>query len=133
MAYTSYIKDVKASFDQAGADMLRLFRGQVEAEAKRLCPTQTGRLKNTITGDNDDKEAVVGTNIEYGPYQEFGTGMYATGEGGSHAKKIPWVYVDEKGVAHLTWGNRPAPFLEPAGVTKAPEFARIAKEALSKL
>jgi len=133
MGYKSYIGDVKSKLDEANADILRLTRGQIEAEAKRLCPTATGRLRNSIAGDNDDKVAVVGTNVEYAPYQEFGTGVYATGEGGSRAKQIPWVYVDEKGVGHITSGNRPAPFLEPAAINKSAEFARVAKEVYKDL
>jgi len=47
---------------------------QVEAEAKRICPVDTGRLRNSIATAKDKKTtAIVGTNVEYAPYVEFGT------------------------------------------------------------
>lgn len=46
-----------------------------ERFAKAKCPVDTGRLRNSITHALDlSEEAVyVGTNVEYAPYQEFGT------------------------------------------------------------
>ena len=49
----------------------------VEREAKHLCPVDTGRLRSSITPEvaREGQEIVgrVGTNVEYAPYQEFGT------------------------------------------------------------
>lgn len=46
-----------------------------EGYAKRLCPVDTGRLRNSITHalDASRKEVVIGTNVEYAPYVELGT------------------------------------------------------------
>lgn len=44
-----------------------------EGYAKRLCPVDTGRLRNSITHTHDDEAAYIGTNVEYAPYVEFGT------------------------------------------------------------
>lgn len=46
-----------------------------ERFAKRACPVDTGRLRNSITHAlNMDEEAVyIGTNVEYAPYVELGT------------------------------------------------------------
>lgn len=45
-----------------------------EGYAKRLCPVDTGRLRNSITHAMEGRKAVViGTNVEYGPYVELGT------------------------------------------------------------
>lgn len=46
-----------------------------EGYAKRLCPVDTGRLRNSITHTvgGDDTAAYIGTNVEYGPHVEFGT------------------------------------------------------------
>lgn len=46
-----------------------------ERFAKRACPVDTGRLRNSITHAlNMDEEAVyIGTNVEYAPYVENGT------------------------------------------------------------
>ena len=46
-----------------------------EGYAKRLCPVDTGRLRNSITHsiDTSSMHAIIGTNVEYGPYVELGT------------------------------------------------------------
>ena len=46
-----------------------------EGYAKRACPVDTGRLRNSITHivDEDGKCAVIGTNVEYASYVELGT------------------------------------------------------------
>ena len=46
-----------------------------EGYAKRLCPVDTGRLRNSITHalNVSSGEVVVGTNVEYAPYVELGT------------------------------------------------------------
>lgn len=44
-----------------------------EGYAKRLCPVDTGRLRNSITHTTDGDSAYVGTNVEYAPYVELGT------------------------------------------------------------
>ncbi len=49
----------------------------VETDAKVFSPVDTGRLVNSITHrivrDDGVLTAEVGTNVEYAPYQEFGT------------------------------------------------------------
>lgn len=46
-----------------------------EGYAKRLCPVDTGRLRNSITHvlDSGGRAVQVGTNVEYAPYVELGT------------------------------------------------------------
>lgn len=48
---------------------------QAEMYAKRKCPVDTGRLRNSIThgGDTQGLTAYIGTNVEYAPYVEYGT------------------------------------------------------------
>ena len=49
-----------------------------EGYAKKLCPVDTGRLRNSITHQLDGKESVyIGTNVEYAPYVELGTNKRA--------------------------------------------------------
>jgi len=49
----------------------------VALEAKRLSPYDTGRLMSSITsevrGISMDVVGIVGSNVEYAPYQELGT------------------------------------------------------------
>ena len=46
-----------------------------ERYAKEYAPVDTGRLRNSITHATEPEEGAVyiGTNVEYGIYQEFGT------------------------------------------------------------
>lgn len=50
--------------------------GQVaEGYAKKACPVDTGRLRNSITHQvrPSEKSVYIGTNVEYAPYVELGT------------------------------------------------------------
>lgn len=46
-----------------------------EGYAKRACPFDTGRLRNSITHivDEGTRHVIIGTNVEYAPYVELGT------------------------------------------------------------
>lgn len=52
---------------------------QVERRAKRMCPVDTGRLRASIThalegkGAGKNLSAIVGTNVDYAVFVEFGT------------------------------------------------------------
>ncbi len=63
-----------------GAEMMTAMRQatlMVTADAKRLAPVDTGRLRASITpavSDYPDRvEGVVGSNVKYAPYMELGT------------------------------------------------------------
>lgn len=62
------------------------------ADAKRFSPVDTGRLHSSITGQVTKAgfpvkrlQGIVGTNIEYAPYMEWGTGIFA----GNSPVKMP--------------------------------------------
>lgn len=59
-----------------------------ERFAKRLCPVDTGRLRNSITHalNSDAKEVYIGTNIPYATYIEFGVSTW-NGQGPKKAPK----------------------------------------------
>lgn len=40
---------------------------------QKRTPVDTGRLRSSIANDSDEGGFVVGTNVEYGVYQELGT------------------------------------------------------------
>jgi phage gpG-like protein len=58
----------------AVADEIEMTSLEIETEAKKLCPVQTGRLRASITTflNRDRLNAVVGTNVEYAEKVEFG-------------------------------------------------------------
>lgn len=46
----------------------------VHAEAKQMCPVDTGNLRASITPVVESwARAYIGTNVEYAPYVEYGT------------------------------------------------------------
>lgn len=62
-----------------------------EGYAKKLCPVDTGRLRNSITHaiSRDEKAAYVGTNVHYGPYVEYGNGRGYDGANGGRGYLRP--------------------------------------------
>ena len=101
----------------------------VENQAKENCPVDTGELRMSITHYVEGDTGVVGTNKQYAPYVEYGTGLFAE-EGGR--KDVPWCYQDDKGDWHTTSGQKPQPFMRPALNENREEVIRIIKEALIK-
>lgn len=98
-----------------------------EGYAKKLCPVDTGNLRNSITHMVDEQEpaAIIGTDSEYGAYVCLGTGKYADG-----GRPTPWVYKDAKGQFHWTAGNKAQPFLKPAVSDHAEQYRDILKKEL---
>ena len=83
----------------------------LEGDAKSRCPVDSGQLRQSITHQVDGTRGEVGTNVEYAPYVEIGTGIYSTQGGG---RQTPWVYKDVKGEWHKTSGSKPQPYMKPA-------------------
>lgn len=90
----------------ADAAMLRglaAIGATAEWYAKKDCPVDTGRLRNSITHATDETEKAeyIGTNVEYGPYVELGTYKMAA-----------------------------RPFLRPAAQNHSREYKQIMKESM---
>lgn len=102
---------------------------QAEGYAKDLTPVDTGNLRNGITHQvsEDGREVYIGTNVEYAPYVELGTGIYAESGGG---RPTPWVYQDAKGQWHWTHGNPAQPFLKPAVADHAQTYRNIIEDEM---
>lgn len=87
----------------------------VEAAAKQNAPKDTGALRNSIQSKvevtNGEIEGIVFTPLEYAPYVEYGTGLFAESGG---RKDVPWNYQDDRGEWHSTSGMKPHPFMRPA-------------------
>jgi HK97 gp10 family phage protein len=89
----------------------------VERAAKENAPKGTGELRRSIASrvETDSEGNVTGlvfSPLEYAPYVEYGTGLFA--EEGNGRKDVPWHYQDDKGEWHSTSGMKPRPFLRPA-------------------
>lgn len=125
--FTDNSKEVLAVMHEAAARALEKCGLVAEGYAKKLCPVDTGNLRNSITHTVDEQEpaAIIGTNNEYAAYVELGTGKYA--EGG---RPTPWVYQDAKGNWHMTHGQRAQPFLKPAVADHAAQYRDILESEL---
>ena len=104
----------------------------VESAAKDKAPKDTGALRRSITSKvevtGNSIEGIVYSPLEYAPYQEFGTGLFAENGNG---RKTGWAYEDEKtGETIFTRGNRPHPFLRPAVNENKDKIINIIKGAL---
>lgn len=82
---------------------------RVEGPAKDYCPVETGNLRGKITTQavetDDGVEIRTGTNVDYGPFVEYGTGQRGAATGVDHPDD--YIYGPKPGMA-------PRPFLRPA-------------------
>ena len=99
----------------------------VEGEAKKKAPKDTGALRRSISSTVKGTEGIVFTPLEYAPYVEYGTGLFAE-EGGR--KNVPWYYKDEEGKWHITSGQHPHPYMRPALNENREEILRLIKEGI---
>lgn len=95
--------------------------------AQDKCPADTGALRGSITYSVNGEDCYIGTNVEYAPYIEFGTGKYAENGG----RMTPWAFKDRNGDWHMTEGVKPARFLRSACTEHTDEYIRILKDSLS--
>lgn len=98
----------------------------VEASAKQKAPKDTGALARSITSKIEDTEGIIFTPLEYAPYVEYGTGLFAE-EGG---RNTPWIYEDDKGEWHRTSGQKPQSFMRPALEENREKIINILKEGI---
>lgn len=113
---------------------------RVESGLKKACATVertakqkaqvgrgTGELARSITSKVEDLIGEVYTPLEYAPYVEFGTGIYAEEKG---RQDVPWTYKDDEGNWHTTSGRHPAPFMRPALYENKDKILEILKGSM---
>lgn len=123
---TSHRIEVIEAKNEAIARALETIGLVAERYAKEKAPVDTGRLRNSISHQVDDETVYVGTNVEYAPYLEFGTGKFAESGG----RPTPWSYQDSKGEWHTTNGMKPQPYLRPAIDDHMSEYKQIVQNEL---
>lgn len=99
----------------------------VERSAKQKCPVDDGELRRSISSKVEGNEGRVFTPLEYAPYVEYGTGLFAEESGRTD---VPWNYQDDKGEWHSTSGQKPQPFMRPALNENRTKVIRIIKEGI---
>ena len=127
----SHVDEVVSAADGAIDTALEIIGIKAEIYAKARCPVGTvestgikgyrgGTLRNSITHTvQEDHILVVGTNVEYAPYVELGTGPY-------FEAPPSWEQFDApkgKGVGHSY--VRPRPYLKPAIIDHIGEYENI--------
>lgn len=101
----------------------------VERSAKQKAPKGNGELRRSITSKVEGDTGTVFTALEYAPYVEYGTGLFAEEQG---RQDVPWHYKDDKGEWHTTSGMPPQPYMRPALNENRQTIVRILKEELAK-
>ena len=108
---------------------------KAEKYAKALCPVGTpestgkkgyrgGTLRNSITHQVDEDTLSVGTNVEYAPYVELGTGPNFT-------PPPEWESFDTPKGSGVGHGYvKPRPYLRPAIEEHRAEYEQIMKSEL---
>jgi HK97 gp10 family phage protein len=69
----------------------------------------------------------IGTNVNYAPYVEMGTGDYYPG-----GRQTPWAYQDMFGNWHRTKGQEAQPFLKPAVADHTQTYRNIMRDEMKK-
>ena len=125
--FTDNSKEVLEAMQQSAVRALEKCGLTAEGYAKKLCPVDTGNLRNSITHTVDEEEpaAYIGSNAEYSAYVELGTGKYVSG-----GRPTPWVYQDEKGNGHRTHGQKAQPYLKPAVADHSNTYRKIIEDEL---
>lgn len=109
-------EQIKKLFEQAAVAGLEEAAGEIQSQAERNSPVDTGQLKGSWGHfvDEGKLEATIGNTTEHSIWQEFGTGEYSLGGNG---RKGGWFYEDEEGEGHFTRGNKPVRMLHNAFIS----------------
>lgn len=129
---------VLSELEKAKLRAMEIIGQHAEKYAKAVCPVGTsestgkkgyrgGTLRNSITHVSTSEGMTVGSNVEYAPFVELGTGPFfnappAWEEFAPYEKK-------GDGAVHYV---RPRPFLRPAIEEQLSEFQAIVEQELSK-
>lgn len=133
--FTDNSPQVREALDNAVPRILEMIGIKAERYAKALCPVGTpestgkkgylgGTLRNSITHQVDNDVLTVGSNVEYAPYVELGTGP-------NYTPPPEWEQFTAprgSGIGHGYVTARP--YLRPAITDHMDEFERIAKNEL---
>lgn len=122
LSVTSHRLTVESDVTKAIHRALEICGGKAETYAKKLCPVDTGNLRNSITHqrEGDDTE-LIATAVTYAPYVEIGhhqePGRYVPAIG----KRLVASYVPGK------------PYMAPALENHVSEYKEVFETELSKI
>lgn len=134
----NHTDEVLKALDEATPKILEMIGIKAEKYAKALCPVGTvestgkkgyrgGTLRNSITHSIDDDTLSVGSNVEYAPYVELGTGPNFT-------PPPEWESFDAPKGSGVGHGYvKPRPYLRPAIEEHIGEYTGIIEKELKSL
>lgn len=136
--------NTKACIDAMRLSVLRaleIIGGKAESYTKAITPKDTGALQNSFTHhvDYDKKQVTIGSNIEYAPYVELGTGklydpppewIEAQAKRGRGLDK--WYYQDDQGKWHVGFPRHGAHMLQHGVGDHVAEYNDIIRRELSR-
>jgi len=118
VVFESHLGEFKEALETQIEQALIAIGLTAETYAKDGCPVDTGRLRNSITHENDSRTVVIGTNVEYGKWVELG-----------HHQQ-PGRYVPSLGKALVRDFVPGHPFLGPAAEGHTEEYKQIVESAM---
>ena len=137
--FEDHSDEVLRDLREAVSRILEMWGMAIEGWAKRLCPVGTvestgkkgyrgGTLRNSITHEvnEGDQTVDIGSNVEYAPYVELGTGPY-------FEPPPDWEQFDAErgsGIGHGYVSARP--FLRPAVENNQEKLRKIMEQELKK-
>lgn len=131
--FDDYSMQVKTALKDTALAFLEEAGGEVEAQTKRNCTVVTGKTKGSFqhTVDEGSLTVAIGSDYENAIWEEFGTGIYALN--GDGRKDVPWIYYDEQGEKHISFGKRPKRMLWNAFQSLQAKIQQIAEERFGGL
>lgn len=121
VTYESRVPECLRELQRKKDKILEVVGGKAESYAKKLCPTKTGNLKNSITHQQIDADSVViGSPVEYAPFVELG-----------HAQE-PGRYVPAIGKRLVKSWVPAKPFLRPAIENHMDEYKNVIEQVMKE-
>lgn len=120
---------VENALEEACISFLHEAAGELQSQVQRNTRVDTGQLKGSwdYVVDEGEKKATVGTPLENGIWEEFGTGEHSLQGNG---RKGGWRYQDRKGDWHYTKGKSPSRAFFKAYTTAKPKIIRRAEQVI---
>ena len=128
--FEDYSVQVEGVLEEAAIAYLHEAAGELVAQTKRnQTRVGTGQTKGqwTYVVDEDKLQATIGNPLENAIWEEFGTGEYALNGDG---RKGGWVYKDDKGEFHFTFGKTPLRPFFTAMTKLKPKLEKMAAQKL---
>ena len=115
---------VRKALDDDVARALEIIGGKAESYAKALAPVDTGALRNSLTHSVNGEIVSIGSNIEYAPYVELGTGK-------EYSPPPQWIQNNaHRGAGIRKSSRKPRPFLRPAIEDHTNEYKTVIETEL---